>query len=173
MTDVSAEKSEETLDRETASQAVDRETASQAIAREVIALTRRARAAAARLHPELSLVTHTILTHVHDQQGCNATDLATHYMLDKSTVSRQVSALLKMGLLERRPDPRDHRAQILEVTEAGYSALAAAAHSRQAMFDDRLGDWDTSDLVRFAAYLERYNRTLPGGGRAAAGEAAA
>ncbi|OAH12160.1 MarR family winged helix-turn-helix transcriptional regulator [Streptomyces jeddahensis] len=150
-----------------------RETASQAIAREVIALTRRARAAAAQLHPELSLVTHTILTHVSDQRGCNATDLAAHYMLDKSTVSRQVSALLRMGLLARRPDPRDHRAQILEVTEAGYSALAAAARSRQAMFDDRLGDWGTSDLVRFAAYLERYNRTLPRGGRPAAGDTVA
>ncbi|MYU47786.1 MarR family transcriptional regulator, partial [Streptomyces sp. SID7803] len=79
----------------------EREESLDVIQRELTAFARRARAAAARLHPELPLVSYTLLAHIDDQQGCRATDLAAHYMLDKSTVSRQIGALEKLGLVER------------------------------------------------------------------------
>lgn len=128
------------------------------IQRELTAFARRARAAAARLHPELSLVSYTLLAHIDDRHGCRATDLAAHYMLDKSTVSRQVAALEKLGLVERRPDPDDHRVQVLHPTEAGTRVLSSTHASRRAAYQERLADWSTEDLDRFAAYLLRYNR---------------
>ncbi|WP_329119970.1 MarR family winged helix-turn-helix transcriptional regulator [Streptomyces sp. NBC_01465] len=127
------------------------------IQRELTAFARRARATAARLHPELPLVSYTLLAHIDDQQGCRATDLAAHYMLDKSTVSRQIANLEKLGLVERRPDPDDHRVQVLHPTDAGTSTLAATQGSRRAAVHDRLADWSAEDLGRFAAYLLRYN----------------
>ncbi|MFF8291587.1 MarR family winged helix-turn-helix transcriptional regulator [Streptomyces sp. NPDC016309] len=129
------------------------------IQRELTAFARRARATAARLHPELSLVSYTLLAHIDDQQGCRATDLAAHYLLDKSTVSRQVAALEKLGFVERRPDPDDHRVQVLHPTEAGTRVLSSSQASRRAAYQERLADWPTEDLDRFAAYLLRYNRT--------------
>lgn len=89
------------------------------IQRELTAFARRARATAARLHPELPLVSYTLLAHIDDSQGCRATDLAAHYMLDKSTVSRQLAVLEKLGLVERRPAADDQRVQVLHPTEAG------------------------------------------------------
>lgn len=127
------------------------------IQRELIAFARRARAAAARMHPELSLVSFTILAHLEEQQDCRATDLAAHYLLDKSTVSRQVTALEQLGFLERRVDPTDHRVQVLHLAPRGVEILAAARLRRQAAFQERLADWDPSDLERFARYLVRYN----------------
>ena len=127
------------------------------IQRELTAFARRARAAAARLHPELPLVSYTLLAHIVDQQGCRATDLATHYLLDKSTVSRQVAGLEKLGLVERRPDPDDHRVQVLHPTAAGAEVLASTQASRLAAYEERLRDWSADDLARFAAYLLRYN----------------
>lgn len=127
------------------------------IQRELTAFARRARAAAARVHPELSLVSYTLLAHIEDQQGCRATDLAAHYLLDKSTVSRQIAALEKMGLVERRPDPADHRVQVLHPTHAGSVMLANAQASRLAAYQERLKDWSSEDLDRFAALLLRYN----------------
>ncbi|MER6566168.1 MarR family winged helix-turn-helix transcriptional regulator [Streptomyces sp. NPDC001093] len=118
---------------------------------------RRARASAGRMHPELSLVSYTLLGHLEEQDGCRATDLAAHYALDKSTVSRQVAALERTGLIERRLDPKDHRVQVLHLTEAGREILAQVTRSRRAAFRERLADWPEEDLVRFAAYLERYN----------------
>ncbi|PAK25952.1 MarR family transcriptional regulator [Streptomyces sp. alain-838] len=127
------------------------------IQREMTAFARRARASAGRMHPELSLVSYTLLGHLEERGGCRATDLAAHYALDKSTVSRQVSALERTELVERRVDPDDHRVQVLHLTEAGRRILAQVTESRRTAFRERLADWPEEDLVRFAAYLERYN----------------
>ncbi|WP_189310615.1 MarR family winged helix-turn-helix transcriptional regulator [Streptomyces brasiliensis] len=118
---------------------------------------RRARASAGRMHPELSLVSYTLLGHLEERDGCRATDLAAHYALDKSTVSRQVTALERAGLVERRPDPEDHRVQVLQLTDAGREILAQVTQRRRAAFQERLEDWPEEDLTRFARYLERYN----------------
>ncbi|MFF6914600.1 MarR family transcriptional regulator [Streptomyces sp. NPDC012466] len=125
---------------------------------------RRARAAAGRMHPELSLVSYTLLGHLEESGGCRATDLAAHYALDKSTVSRQVAGLERAGLIERRPDAQDHRVQALHLTDTGRHLLAQVTESRRAAFLERLADWPTEDLSRFADYLVRYN-ARPGPGR--------
>jgi DNA-binding MarR family transcriptional regulator len=134
-----------------------REASMETIQRELTAIARRARATAARMHPEVSLVAYTILAHVEEQQGCRATDLAAHYLLDKSTVSRQVGALEKLGFLERRVDPADHRVQVLHLAPRGLEILAAARVSRRTSFEERLAEWDPADLSQFARYLVRYN----------------
>ncbi|MFF9849296.1 MarR family winged helix-turn-helix transcriptional regulator [Streptomyces litmocidini] len=143
-----------------------REASVDVIQRELTAFARRARAAAARVHPELPLVSYTLLAHIEEQRGCRATDLAAHYLLDKSTVSRQIAGLEKLGFVERRPAPDDHRVQVLHPTEAGTRVLVAAQASRMAAFQERLEDWSAEDLARFAAYLLRYNAAaaspLPG-----------
>ncbi|MET9392862.1 MarR family winged helix-turn-helix transcriptional regulator [Streptomyces sp. NPDC006624] len=127
------------------------------IQREMTAFARRARAAAARMHPELSLVSYTLLGHLEESGSCRATDLAAHYALDKSTVSRQVTALERAGLVERRPGERDHRVQVLRLTRDGRRVLARVAESRRAAFGERLAHWPAEDLSRFADYLVRYN----------------
>lgn len=127
------------------------------IQHELTAFARRARATAARMHPELSLVSYTILAHLEDQQGCRATDLAAYYLLDKSTVSRQVTALERLGLIERRVDASDHRVQVLDLAPRGHGLLAAARQRRRTAFQERLADWEPQDLARFADYLVRYN----------------
>ncbi|WP_037916253.1 MarR family winged helix-turn-helix transcriptional regulator [Actinacidiphila yeochonensis] len=129
------------------------------IQHELTAFARRARATAARMHPELSLVSYTILAHLEDQQGCRATDLAAYYLLDKSTVSRQVAALEQAGLLERRRDPADHRVHVLHLAPRGVELLASARTRRRDTFQERLADWAPEDLARFAAYLVRYNES--------------
>ncbi|MFF4016194.1 MarR family winged helix-turn-helix transcriptional regulator [Streptomyces sp. NPDC001843] len=122
---------------------------------------RRARASAGRMHPELSLVSYTLLGHLEEVGGCRATDLAAHYALDKSTVSRQVAALERARLIERRLDPEDHRVSLLHLTGAGQEILAQVTRRRRAVFRERLAGWPEEDLRRFAAYLERYNARSP------------
>ncbi|MEC4017396.1 MarR family winged helix-turn-helix transcriptional regulator [Streptomyces sp. H27-D2] len=137
------------------------------IQRELIAFARRSRAIAARMHPELPLVSYTLLAHLDDRQGCRATDLAAHFMLDKSTVSRQIAALERLGLVERRPAPDDHRVQLLHPTPAGTEVLTQAHASRREVFQERLSDWEAADLHRFAGYLLRYNAASEAAGDAA------
>ncbi|WP_086727961.1 MarR family winged helix-turn-helix transcriptional regulator [Streptomyces carpinensis] len=137
------------------------EAAVETIHREMTVFARRARASAGRMHPELSLVSYTLLGHLEERGGCRATDLAAHYALDKSTVSRQVAVLERSGLIERRQDPEDHRVQVLHLTDAGRQILAQVTESRRAAFQERLTEWPQEDLERFAAYLTRYNAWTP------------
>ncbi|GGZ62044.1 MarR family transcriptional regulator [Streptomyces subrutilus] len=148
--------------------AAGRAAAVDTIQREMTTFARRARAAAARLHPELSLVSYTLLGHLEERAGCRVTDLAAYYALDKSTVSRQVAALERAGLVERHPAPEDQRVHVLVLTAAGTEILAQVTRNRRAMFEERLADWAGEDLDRFAACLLRYNE----GGRPAPGGAA-
>ncbi|WP_460061529.1 MarR family winged helix-turn-helix transcriptional regulator [Streptomyces sp. YKOK-I1] len=127
------------------------------IQREMTVFARRARASAGRLHPELSLVSYTLLGHLEESGGCRATDLAALHALDKSTVSRQVAALERAALIERRVDAEDHRVQLLHLTDAGRRILGQVTESRRAAFRERLADWPQGDLERFAEYLVRYN----------------
>ncbi|MFD4989314.1 MarR family winged helix-turn-helix transcriptional regulator [Streptomyces sp. NPDC058374] len=134
-----------------------REEALETIQREMTAFARRARAAAANLHPELSLVSYTLLSHLETREGMRATDLATHYLLDKSTISRQVGALERSGLIERRVAEDDHRVHVLHLTKRGEEVLAQTTDVRRAAYRERLGEWAEADLDRFADYLLRYN----------------
>lgn len=128
-----------------------------AIQRELTAVARRARSLATRIHPGLTLVTYTLLDHLHERGGCRGTDLAAHFLLDKSTVSRQIAALEKLGLVERTTDPEDLRGQIIRASAAGERLLADVREQRQAAFLERLADWPDDDLERFSHFLARYN----------------
>jgi DNA-binding MarR family transcriptional regulator len=127
------------------------------IQRELTAFARRARSKAARVHPELTLVTYSMLDHMVETGGCRATDLACHFMLDKSTVSRQTATLERLGLIVREADPEDHRGQILRPSEEGLRLLRDAHASRRLAYEQRLAGWADDDLERLAGYLQRYN----------------
>lgn len=132
------------------------------IQRELTSFARRARQAAAQLHPELSLVAHSMLDHMHKYGSCHAADLAGHFMLDKSTVSRQTAMLEAEGMIVRETDPDDHRRQILQPSEKGLDLLNGAKRQRRASFERRFTDWDDADVAQLAAYLRSYNTADPG-----------
>lgn len=94
-----------------------------------------------------------------------STDLATAVHSDPSTVSRQVAALVRDGLVERRADPEDGRASVLAPTEAGLALL----HEQRARLGLALArvvkQWEPDDVSRFLELLERFvadhERALP------------
>ncbi|GGK35822.1 MarR family winged helix-turn-helix transcriptional regulator [Nocardia camponoti] len=135
-----------------------RSSAVDTIQRELTAFARRARGRAAELHPELSLVAYSILDLARERDGCQATDLAEAFLLDKSTISRQVTVLENGGYLTREVDPTNRRNQLLRVTDAGRAVLAAADRQRRAAFTARFADWTDTDVAAFADYLARYNQ---------------
>jgi DNA-binding MarR family transcriptional regulator len=54
-------------------------------------------------------------------------DMAAKMEWSRSRLSRQVSRMAERGLVEKEPDASDNRGCILHLSEAGTSALAAAA----------------------------------------------
>lgn len=63
---------------------------------------------------------------VQDEPGVTQRGLARTLGLRESAVTALVARLTKAGLVARRPHPHEHRAVVLELTDAGATALRAA-----------------------------------------------
>jgi DNA-binding MarR family transcriptional regulator len=85
------------------------------------------------------------------------TELAGCLHADISTVSRQVTSLVDVGLIQRTADPEDRRATILVVTDAGRSVLDNMRAGRERMIGRILAEWSESDVQQLAAVLARFN----------------
>ena len=112
------------------------------------------------VHPDLSPVAYSMLMALNDSGPRRASDLVDLFSIDKGAVSRQVSALLELGLIERSPDPEDRRAAILAITEEGSRRLSTIAEMRRREVIDRLSGWSDEDLRGFVAVMARYNSEL-------------
>jgi DNA-binding MarR family transcriptional regulator len=112
------------------------------------------------VHPDLSPVAYSMLMALNDSGPRRASDLVDLFSIDKGAVSRQVSSLLELGLIERSPDPEDRRAAILAITDEGSRRLATVSALRRREVSDRLASWSENDLRGFVSLLSRYNNEL-------------
>jgi DNA-binding MarR family transcriptional regulator len=85
------------------------------------------------------------------------TELASCLHADTSTISRQVTSLVDLGLIERTADPEDRRATILVVTEAGHAALDTMRAARERMIARILTDWSPGEVKELVTVLARFN----------------
>jgi DNA-binding MarR family transcriptional regulator len=132
-----------------------------AVADNVISLMRtfnrvRTRMLAAAAH-DVEWSSHIVLRAVANEGPIRASGLAECIQSDPSTVSRQVAALVKEGLLERRSDPEDGRASLLVVTDRAQEILAEHDEIRLNHFAHMVEGWSARDLRRFAAMLKQFN----------------
>jgi DNA-binding MarR family transcriptional regulator len=112
------------------------------------------------VHPDLSPVAYSMLMALNDSGPRRASDLVDLFSIDKGAVSRQVGALIDLGLIERSPDPEDRRAAILAITDEGGRRLSTIADMRRREVGERLSGWSEEDLAGFVTALARYNNAL-------------
>ena len=86
--------------------------------------------------------------------------LASTFGLDPSTITRQVQALEEMALAQRKTDPSDRRASILDLTESGRAVLESTRAHRRARLQQALAEWSEGDLEEFARLLHEFNLSL-------------
>ncbi len=117
----------------------------------------RARMLAAAAH-DVEWSAHVLLRCVANDGPMRSSAVAACLQSDPSTVSRQVAALVKDGLLERRADPIDGRASLLVTTVEAAEVLAEHDHIRLQHFARMLDGWSERDLRRFGALLAQFTR---------------
>lgn len=76
-----------------------------------------------------------------------------HTSMDKATVSRAIGHLIRLGLLTRKPDPRDRRLLVL-----GFTAKGRRAYVRLTRLALAWENWFLAELP--AAERDRLQRTL-------------
>jgi len=141
---------------------VDQRQAFVRLEREIGLLLRRSRAISARLagqlHPDLDGAAYGLLALLQDAGPLRASDLVARLGLDKSTVSRQISSLVELGLVDRAADPADGRAQVLTPSAEGSARLAEIRDVRRARWESDLSGWPAEDVATLAELLSRLNR---------------
>lgn len=75
--------------------------------------------------------------------------------LDTSTVSRQVSALVRDGLIVRDQDAEDRRVIRVSLSETGRHALARLRAARHQVFAEIVSGWSDDDRAALAPLLSR------------------
>ena len=120
------------------------------------------RATELKPHRALDRSAYVILRLLQAAGPLNVSALADRLNLDGSTVTRQVTALEKDGLVRRTPDPTDGRGTVIAPTDSGLGQVDAVRKARREVYDVVLGDWSADDRAQLAAVLERLTGTLDG-----------
>ncbi len=123
-------------------------------------LFRRSRELSTELHPGLSLIAYTFLDLVESTPEIQASDLAEHLGLDKSTVSRQLNQLFESGLLDREGGRPGRRGDPLSLTPKGRKVLAVDAERVRTQLTSWMASWNDRDIADFAALIARFNSSV-------------
>ncbi|MGC4804245.1 MarR family winged helix-turn-helix transcriptional regulator [Micromonospora sp. DT233] len=111
-------------------------------------------------HRVLDRAAYVILRHLAAAGPQNVSALAARLNLDGSTVTRQVSAMQRDGLINRAPDPSDGRGTVISPSPAGLQRMAAVRAARTRLYGGILGDWTPEDRETLADMLARLNHAL-------------
>jgi DNA-binding MarR family transcriptional regulator len=110
-----------------------------------------------RIHTDdLEPGTFWLLKNLAAQGSMRVTDLAACTNLDTSTVSRHVTQLQRLGLIERTPDPDDGRAQRVELSHLGREQLNNSLVRRRALLTKSLSRWNLEDIAQLDRLLARF-----------------
>jgi len=91
------------------------------------------------------------------QGPCRQAELAENTFLDPSTVSRRVSQLVQLGLVERRADQVDGRAVQLVPTALGQTFFSTIRQRREEIMQQVLGNWSRAEVSALSGLLRKFN----------------
>jgi DNA-binding MarR family transcriptional regulator len=96
-----------------------------------------------------------ILATLHRLGPLRLSDLAADIGLDRSTLSRQVAAVVRGGYVQKLDDVADARASLLTLTPRGHAARRKLAAAWQDIVVELLADWTPEDQAQLGGLLGR------------------
>lgn len=110
------------------------------------------------IHPKLDYGNFAFLLAIVDApDGIRGSELAEDLGVHKSTASRAVATLERLGLVTRVPDPDDGRAQLLVAEPVATERVGAYRRMSHDRLLTLLDDWSSDEIVSFARSLTRLN----------------
>ena len=116
--------------------------------------------AARRTARNIDRSAYTILTCLDESREMSMAELSETLGLDTSTLSRQTSAMLQAGLIERIPDPNGGIARKFRSTAEGSERLHDACEANAQLLQEVTADWSPHEVDNFAHLLGRFNRGI-------------
>lgn len=127
------------------------------VLRSLLAITRRGLVDARSGETRLSITDQSIVMAIADEPGIRSTDIAQMFRLNRSTVSRQLSSLITLGLVQEMPATAG-RGRPLALTPEGEEAFRGTLDTLQHVIDTHLAQWSDAEVSRFAHDLQRFDR---------------
>ncbi|MEP9415194.1 MarR family winged helix-turn-helix transcriptional regulator [Gordonia sp. VNQ95] len=109
-----------------------------------------------QIHPDLQPIGFRIIAALYGGGPQRAKDLADRLGSDKSVLSRQLSQLEKLDLVERHVDPDDGRIIRMALTEATGQRIRDLESGDGAGYRQALSTWPTQRLRDFAEMLQDF-----------------
>jgi DNA-binding MarR family transcriptional regulator len=122
--------------------------------------TLRCATAVAEMATELGIALEGVLRFVGEGGESRASDIAARLGVGASALSRQVSDLAELGLINRRPDPEDGRAQLLSLSASGQGYLADIGTHRAETVQRMLAGWSEAEAAEANRTVEHLNLSL-------------
>lgn len=97
-----------------------------------------------------SQLLYSVLLVVAANPGCRQADLGAVLRIRQPNLVEPIDTLVERGLVRRRPDPRDRRAQTLSLTRTGRTVLGVQREAHEGLIDSyraRLGEDGYQRLV--------------------------
>lgn len=91
---------------------------------------------------------------------CRAAGLALRLGIGNPVLSRHIAELEGQGLVTRRRDPKDGRAQLVAITPRGASKLQLIEEDRSASLKRHLQDWEEEEALETIERLNHLTRSL-------------
>ena len=101
-----------------------------------------------------------ILDTLHHDGPMRLSMLAARIGLDRSTVSRQVAAVVASGLVDKTDDSSDARAAVLSLSARGQTVRQSVAHAWQAIAIELIDDWSFEEQVEFGRLMSKLAHRL-------------
>jgi len=102
-----------------------------------------------------SLSQFEVLAHVYFGEGITQSELAQRLLVTKGNVCGLIDRLEAAGLVVRRSDPADRRANRLFLTQAGQALLAETLPTHLSIIEEMLGGLRGSELKSLQVLLQR------------------
>ncbi|MCU0757679.1 MAG: MarR family transcriptional regulator [Steroidobacteraceae bacterium] len=94
-----------------------------------------------------------ILTTLERLGPMRMSDLAAEIGLDRSTISRQVAAVVRNGYVQKLDDSSDARASQLQLTARGNAARRKLAEAWNTIVRELVHDWSADEQAQFGRLL--------------------
>jgi DNA-binding MarR family transcriptional regulator len=128
--------------------------------RELVVLTRLLEAAQRRTAYPMERAHYLVLSLVEAHGPQSIGGLAARLALDDSTVTRQVAAMERAGLLEKQQNPIDRRGMMIEATAHGLKEMRRMRTLRLDRIGRLMRRWDSAERRRFGTLLSAFNASL-------------
>jgi DNA-binding MarR family transcriptional regulator len=101
-----------------------------------------------------------VLVHLARQQGINQASLAQSLDIEPITLVRLLDRLQEAGLVARKPDPRDRRAYIPELTAKAKPVLEKVYGLADSVYEEAQAGLAKSDAARLLGQLQAIKANL-------------